>query len=93
MPGEKEKGARWSVLSRAMGLWDAIDTKTIDTKTIDGVSAVLSLSREKRNLEWCPGTELNRRHEDFQSSTLHIAINGLRGAAPLRRGFAGGFVL
>jgi hypothetical protein len=27
--------------------------------------------------KWCPGTELNRRHEDFQSSALPTELPGL----------------
>ena len=31
--------------------------------------------------EWCPGTELNRRHEDFQSSALPTELPGREGLA------------
>src|SRR5262245_50090522 len=27
-------------------------------------------------IKWCPGTELNRRHEDFQSSALPTELPG-----------------
>src|SRR4029079_13841817 len=30
----------------------------------------------KRGFSWCPGTELNRRHEDFQSSALPTELPG-----------------
>src|SRR5438105_936798 len=36
-----------------------------------------STFRAKRGL-WCPGTELNRRHEDFQSSALPTELPGHR---------------
>jgi hypothetical protein len=32
---------------------------------------------------WCPGTESNRRHEDFQSSPSCLRISRLRSIAPL----------
>src|SRR5215218_10293514 len=36
--------------------------------------------------EWCPGTELNRRHRDFQSRALPTELPGHRGAGRLRGG-------
>src|SRR5437763_9129107 len=36
--------------------------------------------------EWCPGTELNRRHEDFQSSALPTELPGHPAGGKLRRG-------
>ena len=33
-------------------------------------------SNRRRIFEWCPGTELNRRHEDFQSSALPTELPG-----------------
>src|SRR5438093_8658578 len=34
---------------------------------------------------WCPGTELNRRHEDFQSSALPTELPGHRQAGNAAR--------
>src|SRR5258707_2090052 len=34
--------------------------------------------------KWCPGTELNRRHEDFQSSALPTELPGPEGGLPRR---------
>ena len=34
---------------------------------------------DARRIVWCPGTESNRRHEDFQSSALPTELPGPRG--------------
>src|SRR5213075_63104 len=36
-------------------------------------------------VKWCPGTELNRRHEDFQSSALPTELPGHRQAGTAAR--------
>ena len=38
------------------------------------------------DLAWCPGTELNRRHRDFQSRALPTELPGRRGVGDAPEG-------
>src|SRR6266550_4359193 len=49
------------------------------------VTTLSSVVGLQSGLSWCPGTELNRRHEDFQSSALPTELPGHEGQE-LRRG-------
>jgi hypothetical protein len=41
-----------------------------------GKPLVMNVSATTSCVGWCPGTELNRRHEDFQSSALPTELPG-----------------
>ena len=52
--------------------WNIVATRfaTVDTKKAPAIS------RRCLIFKWCPGTESNRRHEDFQSSALPTELPG-----------------
>ena len=33
-------------------------------------------SQSKQEVKWCPGADLNHRHEDFQSTALPLSYPG-----------------
>ncbi len=55
---------------------------------LGGFLEILYMSLILLAIEWCPGTESNHRHKDFQSSALptelpgHFSVNGPSGKPP-----------
>ena len=49
------------------------------TKTIQNENLVTGLVYKRLSVEqWCPGADLNHRHEDFQSTALPLSYPGVQ---------------